>query len=609
MVSVAQLAGCLLFLRPLAGLGVLTAAAPFQEPNAVVSAADTNSAPIDPPVFARRVLATSDLVLKRHMDPPTRQAMIAAAVKSLYAKAEQPAPIGIGRRVSLAKSDDELLQLLERAWSDAHWSSQASDAERQAAALAGLLSQVAEKPHIMPPGEFKVQEQIRGNRYVGIGIQLGIAPDGDGAWPMIINPFPRGPARRAGAKPGDRILEVNGASTKGKNLEQVVNMIRGDEGSPVALVVRAADGGERRTLNMTRGVIPFQSFAGFCRVSEDEWRYRPNESEPIGYLQLTAIRASTLNELRRLAPVLESQGIRALVLDLRNIGAGGGADLQHAVLVADELLEEGPIGRMIDYNGAERQFQSGPDCQFRRWPIVVLVNQYTFGEPEFLAAALQDSHRAVLVGERTPGHAFVHSPVELPDGIGAVVLRSGVLLRGDGRALLSEASKNATESSLSTPPAQVPVTSPEQLQKLRDDFANQKAASAKDTQRLLEAAKQYVEAASPRPTTARPPRQVEIPVGDRSLRLLVSAEVADRVEQRKGTNDGGVSPNHVVPLTPAQVASLLHWRQQQELPEAPARGTLSAPADPQLAKALEILRAAIEKATREDTEPTSEGKS
>ena len=566
-----------------------------QESRAAKQLADSIPAPIDPPVFARRVLATTDLVLKRHVDPPTRQAMIAAAVKSLFAKVEHPAPIGLGRRVSLAKSDDELQQLLEQAWASARTSSRGPDAALQTAALAGIFSQVAEKPQIIPSGEFKVQQQIRGNRYVGIGIQLGMESDADGPWPVIQNPFPRGPARLSGAKPGDRILEVNGASMKAKNLEQVVNVVRGDEGSPVTLVVRAADGGERRTLNITRGVIPFQSFAGYRRVSENEWEYRPNESEAIGYLQLTAIRASTLSELRRLATVLDAQGIHALVLDLRFTGAD--ADLQHAVLVADELLEEGPIGRVIDYNGTQKEFRSGPDCQFRRWPIVVLVNQYTRGEAEFLAAALQDNHRAVIVGEHTPGLAFVHSPVELPDGIGGVVLRTGLLFRGDGRPLQSESNPDAAHDLQTVrtvppaPPVNATTANPQEVQELLEAAAR-KSANPEELRKLLDAYEQFVAAATPRANSSNPPRHVEIPVGDKKLRLLVSGDVADRFEQSK-SHVGGVSPDHTVAMPNDQLAAWYGWRREQDLPEPPAAGRTPPPADPQLKKAIEILRAAL----------------
>src|SRR5262249_26690215 len=150
----------------------------------------------------------------------------------------------------------------------------------------------------------------------------------DEAVPVIINPFPRGPARLAGARPGDTIVEINGASTKGLSLEAVVNRLRGDEGSPVTITVQADRDSRQRTLQMTRGVIPFRSLSGYRRIAEEDWDYRPIPSEPIAYLQVTGILASSLSELRHVAPTLESQGINALVLDLRNTAPAAGANIQ-----------------------------------------------------------------------------------------------------------------------------------------------------------------------------------------------------------------------------------------------------------------------------------------
>jgi C-terminal peptidase prc len=399
---------------------------------------------IDATTFAQHVLATADLVLQRHVEPPTRQAMIVGAISALHEAANRQRVWGIGRTVSRAMRDQDLQQLLEDAWREAHKSGDKSDEQLQAAAIEGLFRQVPEHPQVAMAKEARVQEQFRGNRYVGIGIQLGMEKQGDELWPQIIATFSRGPARVAGAQSGDRILEVDGVSTAGRKLEEVVDMLRGDEGSTVTIVVQLGDA-DRRQLTMTRGVVPFDSITGLRRVSEEEWEYRTSASDPIAYIQFMAIRASTLSELRRLVPRLESEGIRALILDLRNMQRSDGVDVQHAALVADELLDEGPIGRLVDANGSGREFRSGPDCAFRQWPIVVLVNRGTSGEGEFIAAALQDNRRAVVVGEPTRGNAFARSPVELPDGLGTVVLRTGVLLRADGRPLQNQEDNEALD--------------------------------------------------------------------------------------------------------------------------------------------------------------------
>src|SRR5262245_53215097 len=227
--------------------------------------------------FARRILATSDVVLKRHMDPPPRQLMLTDAVRALHQKADRPVPVGLGRIVSDLNSEESMLRFLTESWNTVRSGASASDEELQIAAVEGLLRSLPESPGLIPPKEAKVQEQIRGNRYVGIGVQLAMDKEAGQQLPVIVNPFSRGPARVAGAKPGDRILEIDGVTTEGMTLSAVVDRLRGDQGTSLTLVVQAPEESAKRTLYMTRGVIPFQSFSGYRRVSEDVWDYRPVE--------------------------------------------------------------------------------------------------------------------------------------------------------------------------------------------------------------------------------------------------------------------------------------------------------------------------------------------
>ena len=148
---------------------------------------------------------------------------------------------------------------------------------------------------------------------------------------------------------------------------------------------------------------------------------------------------------------MESEGIRALILDLRG-PRNAGTTVHPAVLLADSLLERGPIGRVQTVRG-ETTYQADADALFRGWPIVVLVDQGTAGTAEWLAAALQDNHRARIVGSPTRGahrvitggvpmehssprpDAIVRSTVTVGDGSRSLSLVTGYLERGDGRPL------------------------------------------------------------------------------------------------------------------------------------------------------------------------------
>src|SRR5207248_3303956 len=137
--------------------------------------------------LAGRVWSITEVVFDRHVEPPTRQEMLLATLQGLYRAAETPAPVDLVRRVSA----------------------------------------------VTTPEQVKFTEQIRGNRYVGIGVQLRLSPEEKRA--MLVTPIRGGPAHRAGLKPRDLLLEVDGKSTEGEALGPLVERLRGAEGTTVTL--------------------------------------------------------------------------------------------------------------------------------------------------------------------------------------------------------------------------------------------------------------------------------------------------------------------------------------------------------------------------------------
>lgn len=475
--------------------------------------------------FASRVLAITDLVLDRHLDPPTRQSMILAVAKALANTAERPVPAGLSRRVSELSGRGELAHLLQELWDEASKSGKSTAPQLEIAAFHGLCGVVPGNPRIVPANELKVEQQLAANRYVGIGIQLSL--DEDSKLPLIAVPFARGPAHLAGAKPGDRILRVDGSSTENVTLAETVQMLRGEEGTQVTIIVQQPDSQETRSLEITRGVVPLESVLGYRRTADNAWDFHPIASEPIGYVWIPRVVASTLHELRQTARVLEGKGTRALVIDLRNLGGG---ELQHFLRLADELLGEAVLGRASDVRGTVTEYRSGADSLFPRWPLVLLVNHSTASAAEFLAAALQDNKRAVIVGQATAGACSIHQQFELPDDLGAIVLRTGTLERADGRALQRPEGEPSSHH--------MPMR------------------------------------AGARPAPARS--------GHPAVAASGSAE-----------QSGGVVPDHVVEMSGEQWEAWLRWRHEQNLPDPSPGGDAPRPADPQLDKAVETLRSMI----------------
>lgn len=372
-------------------------------------------------------LEVVDLVVQQHLDPPVRQQMLLDGVRTLYQHLKQPMPSGIGRRVSaLAGRDQEraflldVLQNIQMPKSD----------DAGSLMIDGLLTSVPGETTFIAAKEAEVENQIRGNRYVGIGIALSWPESAAG--PTITNPFPQGAAYKAGIRKDDQIIEVDGVSTAGKKLSEVVDMLRGPDGSMVQLAIRRATETALLAFTLRRGVVPFETVEGYRKDKHGAWDHRTGDSDAIGYVQISAMRPSTVQELRLVEQRLRSQQMKCVILDLR---FNPEADFHPTLLLADALLPEGMIGKALSPQG-ESEFKSGPDCLFRDWPMAVLINSTTRREAEWLAAALKDTRQAVLVGTPTAGHGYSIEQVALPSRRGAVNLWTRTLLRADGTSLL-----------------------------------------------------------------------------------------------------------------------------------------------------------------------------
>jgi carboxyl-terminal processing protease len=496
----------------LAGLVLcgLAAAAPSEEP-----AKPAERQP-DASTVARHAWAVMDQVLRQHVEPPPRQQMLLSGARVLFKAAGVPTSTYLSRHVSDLATEEQVTDFVRHLWDRVATAKAPAAAEREAVFLSGLLAGVPGRPRLLTAQDLKVMEQLDGNRYVGIGIQISMHKET--GLSQIIFPFPGGPARKAGMKAGDLILEVDGAPATG-GIARVVQMLRGEDGTDVTVAVRQPDAEEPRTYTMTRGIVPFQTAVGYRRASEEDWSFRPAGDEPVAYVRLSSLRASTLHELRRLEARLQKEGNRALVLDLRFCVGG---HMPSAAMVADGLLDGGVMWRVRDGQDRVKEYKADRDCLFRGWPVVVLVNYALDGlGGELVAAALQDNGRAKLVGEAPrPQEAYVKTLVTLPDGLGTVDMRTAVVER------------------------------------------------------------------APRPE-ARPPERPSGPPVPPPLPLLPPG--ADEVFGPTL----GVRPDCEVKMTAGQYTDLRTWQQANEMPERAAKLGPQPPADPQLDKALDLLRAAL----------------
>jgi C-terminal peptidase prc len=409
---------------------MLTVAVQAQSP-APRSDEETRSARIDE--AARQAWVITDLVLENDIDPPARQEMLLHGLKVLLQQKKAKTPANLAKRISNVTSAERFASLLAEVWPNEEDRHDAGSSEKTEHALFnGLLDWRTNESNAigyLSPQDVKRQEMIAGNRYVGTGIQ--IRKNDKEKLTQIVVPFPGGPARKAGARPGDLIVEVNGESMEGVPLPKVVERLQGEEGTKVSMTVRQPGENEKRLLEMVRSIIPFSSVQGYRRTGEESWSFRCDRRSAIGYLSIDEIKVNTLMDLRKVEPQVRAEGAKALVLDLRFTM---GQDTGHAALVADAFLDDGVLFRVRDNHGRTKEYKADRDCLFRGMPIVVLVSEYTGSMGAIVAAALQDRGRAIIVGEMPKTEFIVTTLVHLPEDRGAVLLRTGRVERSEPAA-------------------------------------------------------------------------------------------------------------------------------------------------------------------------------
>ncbi|HEX6940365.1 MAG TPA: S41 family peptidase [Longimicrobiales bacterium] len=268
-------------------------------------------------------------------------------------------------------------------------------------AIDGLIYELGD-PHtaFMTPEEYEALKVQTQGEYAGIGSEIDVR---DG-WVTIVSPLPGSPSERAGLQAGDRIVEVDGRSTRGWSADDAVRELRGPKGEPVVLTVERLGVDEPIRFRIVRDEIHIQSVPASYLLDDG-----------IGYVQLRVFSESTTDELREAIEGLRAQGMRGLILDLRH---NPGGLLDQAISASDLFLDEGKVvaelrGRTREMN---QRFTTRTEESFEGLPIVVLVGPSTASASEILAGALQDHDRALIVGETSFGKGLVQSLYRLPGG-------------------------------------------------------------------------------------------------------------------------------------------------------------------------------------------------
>ena len=251
-----------------------------------------------------------------------------------------------------------------------------------------------------PEDKVKDLDLMISGKYAGIGavIRYNFAIKNT----IIDQPYENMPAAEAGLKKGDIILAIGDSSMVGKDVSYVSNRLRGDAGSRFVLTIKRPSTGKKMKFKITRRSIQLPAVP-----------YYGLQDDGVGYLNLNSFTTDCSKDVRRAFLDMKKQGMKSLVLDLRN---NGGGSLQEAINIVNMFVPKGitlvkTIGKI---ERANKEYKTTVEPIDTVMPIVVLVNDETASASEITSGSLQDLDRAVILGTRTYGKGLVQVSMDLP---------------------------------------------------------------------------------------------------------------------------------------------------------------------------------------------------
>lgn len=251
-----------------------------------------------------------------------------------------------------------------------------------------------------PEDKVKDLDLMISGKYAGIGavIRYNFAIKNT----IIDQPYENMPASEAGLKKGDIILAIGDSSMVGKDVSYVSNRLRGDAGSRFVLTIKRPSTGKKMKFKITRRSIQLPAVP-----------YYGLQDDGVGYLNLNSFTTDCSKDVRRAFLDMKKQGMKSLVLDLRN---NGGGSLQEAINIVNMFVPKGitlvkTIGKI---ECANKEYKTTVEPIDTVMPIVVLVNDETASASEITSGSLQDLDRAVILGTRTYGKGLVQVSMDLP---------------------------------------------------------------------------------------------------------------------------------------------------------------------------------------------------
>ena len=242
---------------------------------------------------------------------------------------------------------------------------------------------------------------------------------------IIVAPIQGSPAEKAGIRPGDQILAVDGTSLEGYTVLQAVSLIRGPKGSTVKLLIKHLGALDPIEIEIVRGTIPLVSVL-----------VRSLPEDPVAHLRITNFHDNTASELTSALDKAIANGADGLILDVRD---NPGGTLQSVIDITSRFLDKNMlIAYQVDASQKRTDWNVKEDGEYSNIPMVVLSNSFSASASEVLIGALQDNNRAKIIGDVSFGKGSVNMLRPLSNGGGIFVTTSrwftpsGKMIQGVG---------------------------------------------------------------------------------------------------------------------------------------------------------------------------------
>lgn len=294
------------------------------------------------------------------------------------------------------------MQTLEQVIDTYYYGDEITDEELQNGVYEGIVAALND-PYSEYYSKEELEEALSSNQGVSFGIGAYISMNQQMQLAMISGVMEDSPAQGAGLREGDIIYEVDGESTQGLSLSQVVSRVKGKEGTTVHLTIYREGEPDYLEVDIVRAKMIETETVEYGMLED---------AENIGYLRITEFDEVTVDQYTEAMAELNGQGMKGMILDLRS---NPGGDLDAVVEISRKILPKGLILYTEDKEGNRKEYTCDGSKELQI-PLVVLVNGYSASASEILAGAIQDYNKGTLVGTTTYGKGIVQRIHTLDDG-------------------------------------------------------------------------------------------------------------------------------------------------------------------------------------------------